>query len=66
MFVGYDPEDRLAMDNGPGHRASDQVSLRVEAWDADGNRIEQTTRDAFALNDRSVTVGRRCPRVVYG
>lgn len=46
MFVGYDPEDRLAMDNGPGHRASDQVSLRVEAWDADGNRIEQTTRDA--------------------
>ncbi|MGH3681139.1 MAG: S8 family peptidase, partial [Natronosporangium sp.] len=33
------------------HRASDQVSLRVEAWDAAGNRIEQITRDAFTLSD---------------
>ncbi|MPZ26035.1 MAG: hypothetical protein GEV12_06195 [Micromonosporaceae bacterium] len=33
-------------------RASDQVSLRVEAWDEAGNRIEQITRDAFILTDR--------------
>ncbi|MPZ25120.1 MAG: hypothetical protein GEV12_01375 [Micromonosporaceae bacterium] len=38
-----------------GRRASDQVSLRVEAWDVDGNRIEQVTRDAFEVRDRSVT-----------
>ena len=30
-------------------RASDQVSLKVEAWDAAGNRIEQITHDAFTL-----------------
>lgn len=35
------------------NRASDQVSLKVEAWDADGNRIEQLTRDAYTLTDRS-------------
>jgi hypothetical protein len=27
----------------------DYVSLRVEAWDADGNRIEQTVVRAYAL-----------------
>lgn len=27
------------------------VSLRAEAWDADGNRVEQTTMRAFALRD---------------
>lgn len=34
------------------HRGSDQVSLRVEAWDVAGNRVEQVTRDAFTLADR--------------
>lgn len=33
-------------------RASDQVTLRVEAWDEAGNRIEQITRDAYSLRDR--------------
>lgn len=33
-------------------RASDQVSLKVEAWDVDGNRVEQVTRDAFTLSSR--------------
>ncbi|HEY8473566.1 MAG TPA: hypothetical protein VIL37_13150, partial [Natronosporangium sp.] len=30
-----------------------QVSLRVEAWDVEGNRIEQITYDAFRLRDVS-------------
>ncbi len=30
-------------------RPTDTVSLKVEAWDAGGNRIEQVTRDAFTL-----------------
>jgi hypothetical protein len=30
-------------------KTSGAVSLRVEAWDVDGNRIEQTTDRAFAL-----------------
>ncbi|MGH3681135.1 MAG: hypothetical protein ACRDT2_12945 [Natronosporangium sp.] len=34
------------------HRGSDQVSLRVEAWDVAGNRVAQGTRDAFTLADR--------------
>jgi subtilisin family serine protease len=34
-------------------RASDQVSLKVVAWDKAGNRIEQVTRDAFTLRDRT-------------
>lgn len=28
------------------------VSLKAEAWDADGNRIEQVIKDAFKLADR--------------
>jgi hypothetical protein len=35
----------------PDRRASDQVSLKVEAWDVDGNRIEQVTYDAFTLKE---------------
>jgi hypothetical protein len=34
-------------------RGSDSVSLRVEAWDADGNRLEQTTLDAFGLSEQA-------------
>lgn len=35
----------------PAHRrTSDSVSLKVEAWDADGSRIEQVTRDAYTLD----------------
>lgn len=34
-------------------RASDQVTLKVEAWDEAGNRLEQITRDAYTL--RGVT-----------
>jgi hypothetical protein len=30
-------------------RASDHVSLKVDAWDKAGNRLEQTTTDAFNL-----------------
>ncbi|MDG4791654.1 S8 family serine peptidase [Micromonospora sp. WMMD1102] len=33
-------------------RPSDQVSLKVVAWDKAGNRIEQVTQDAFTLRDR--------------
>jgi subtilisin family serine protease len=31
------------------HRPTDSVSLKAEAWDAAGNRIQQVTRDAFTL-----------------
>lgn len=33
-----------------GSRPSDKVSLKVEAWDVAGNRIEQVTREAFPLS----------------
>jgi len=33
-------------------RASNQVSLRVEAWDTAGNRVDQVTRDAFTLQTK--------------
>lgn len=36
-------------------RPSDQVSLKVVAWDKAGNRIEQVTRDAFTLRDRTLS-----------
>ena len=32
-----------------GHRASDTVTIRTEAWDKDGNRVQQTIRDAYRL-----------------
>jgi subtilisin family serine protease len=33
-------------------RPSDAVTLRVEAWDADGNRVRQTITDAYLLAGR--------------
>lgn len=50
-------------DEGDGHfrvklvhppsqkRPGDRVTLKVEAWDVDGNRLEQVTYDAFRLRD---------------
>ena len=40
-------------------RASDRVDLKVHAWDADGNRVEQVTRGAFTLVDRTDPPGVR-------
>lgn len=36
----------------PG-QASGSVSLKAEAWDADGNRVEQVIKDAFDLSHRN-------------
>ncbi|WP_203906693.1 S8 family peptidase [Rhizocola hellebori] len=35
------------------HRASDTVSIKAEAWDADGNRVEQVIPRAFQLSERT-------------
>lgn len=37
----------------PVDRTSGTVSLRAEAWDVDGNRVEQTILDAYGLSDRT-------------
>lgn len=34
-------------------RASDVVSIRAEAWDVAGNRVEQTITGAYRLADRT-------------
>ncbi|MGH3682241.1 MAG: hypothetical protein ACRDT2_18550 [Natronosporangium sp.] len=67
LWVSYDGGDRwtpvsvrakgdgrfgaLLVHPRPDRRASDQVSLKVEAWDVAGNRIEQVTHDAFRLRN---------------
>ncbi|SDU61746.1 S8 family serine peptidase [Jiangella alkaliphila] len=45
--------DVTALHRPASRRASDVVSLRVEAWDEEGNRVEQTIRNAYRLTDRS-------------
>ncbi|SDT39306.1 S8 family serine peptidase [Jiangella sp. DSM 45060] len=48
-----------ALHRPANRRASDVVSLRVEAWDEAGNRVEQTIRDAYRLTDREDAAGPR-------
>lgn len=38
-------------------RGTDQVSLKLEAWDEAGNRLEQVTRDAYTLQDGLLPTG---------
>ncbi|WP_157987747.1 S8 family serine peptidase [Jiangella endophytica] len=51
--------DVTALHRPANRRASDVVSLRVEAWDEAGNRVEQTIRNAYRLVDRNDAAGPR-------
>ncbi|SEF18664.1 S8 family serine peptidase [Jiangella alba] len=48
-----------ALHRPANRRPSDVVSLRVEAWDEAGNRVEQTIHDAYRLTDRAGASGPR-------
>lgn len=48
-----DGELRALVVAPPLRRTDGTVSLRVEAWDADGNRVTQTVRDAYGLAPRT-------------
>ena len=47
--AGERGEYRATLDLPSLGRTSGAVSLKVEAWDTAGNRVEQTTTRAFAL-----------------
>ncbi|WP_053205721.1 S8 family serine peptidase [Jiangella muralis] len=51
--------EATALHRPRNRRASDVVSLRVEAWDEAGNRVEQTIRNAYRLTDRADAAGPR-------
>ncbi|RIQ22520.1 S8 family peptidase, partial [Jiangella rhizosphaerae] len=51
--------EATALHRPANRRASDVVSLRVEAWDEAGNRVEQTIRNAYRLVERPDAGGPR-------